>query len=165
MKLIKDRTAVQENYPALLHFIKANSCVRASASFNVSTSAAVHSRKCVPASVCMSVPRERVMRTTGACLKNQGSLTEKRAKAPSLPWVGEKQSSSSASQCYNLQAHIASGLSHVPPHQHPNPSPLQALRPSEIEGKEVRLVTGEKVPWFHIVFPPPHDEINVSFLY
>lgn len=45
---------------------------------------------CVP---CVSVPRERVMRTAGARLKNRGSLTEKWAEAPTLPAASERQSS------------------------------------------------------------------------
>lgn len=52
---------------------------------------------------CVSLPRERVMRTAGARLNNRGSLTEKWAGAPTLPAASERQSRSSAWQPRNLQ--------------------------------------------------------------
>lgn len=48
--------------------------------------------------LCVSVPREGVMRTSGARLKNRGSLTEKWAEAPTLPAASDRQSCSSAWQ-------------------------------------------------------------------
>ncbi len=52
----------------------------------------LHIRECVRLHLCVCVcaPRERVMRTAGARLNNQGSLAEKRAGAPTLPRAREK---------------------------------------------------------------------------
>lgn len=54
--------------------------------------------------LCVSAPREWVMRTAGARLKSRGSLTEKWAGAPTLPAASGRQSCSSAWQPPNLQA-------------------------------------------------------------
>lgn len=50
-----------------------------------------------PTSVCMNVPGERVMRTAGASLNNQGSLAEKRAGALTLP---EARGKAQQLQCF-----------------------------------------------------------------
>lgn len=54
--------------------------------------------------LCVSAPREWVMRTAGARLRSRGSLTEKWAEAPTLPAASGRQSCSSAWQPRNLQA-------------------------------------------------------------
>lgn len=54
--------------------------------------------------LCVSAPREWVMRTAGAHLKSWGSLTEKWAEATTLRAASGRQSCSSAWQPRNLQA-------------------------------------------------------------
>lgn len=91
--------AIAKYHPALLHSIKANSCVRATASSSLST----RSKTRVLASVCAGVPRERVMRTAGARLNNQGSVAEKRARASALHRAGRGGGRGGSSAAHNLQ--------------------------------------------------------------
>lgn len=91
--------AIAKYHPALLHSIKANSCVRATASSSLST----RSKTRVLASVCAGVPRERVMRTAGARLNNQGSVAEKRARASALHRAGRGGGRGGSGAAHNLQ--------------------------------------------------------------
>lgn len=68
---------------ALLHVIKANRCLCV-----VLLSLTVSLRS--PTSMCGDVAGERVMRTTGAGLNNQGSLAKKRAGASVLSEAKQK---------------------------------------------------------------------------
>lgn len=81
-----------------------------------------------PTSVCMNVPRERVMRTAGASLNNQGSLAEKRAGALTLP---EARGKAQQLQCFPVLwslARICTGtqLRVSKPARWPLNPPLQA---------------------------------------
>lgn len=129
MRLKRDRTAIPATYHKLASSpvtLRQSQQLHASASFPLSTSAAVHSQMCAPASVCVRVPRERVMRTAGARLNNQGSLAEKWARAPTLPEAGGRQSSS-ASQFHNLQPTLhQDSATCLGKNVHLDPSPPQA---------------------------------------
>lgn len=147
--------AVRANYRklALLQFIKANSCLRASASVPLSTSAAVRSRLCAPPSVSAVVPRERVMRTAGASLTKQGSLAEKRAGAPAFPGAWEKQNSFRRFPVSCSPAHFASGQATCCAVE---PSPTRVQHFQKIQGGEASACGRD------IIFPPLRCDVGIQ---
>lgn len=130
--------AIAKYHPALLHSIKANSCVRATASSSLST----RSKTRVLASVCAGVPRERVMRTAGARLNNQGSVAEKRARASALHRAGRGGGRGEAVQLIIFSSHhrIRSQLQTWQPHHSQQSKERRAWRRESLRSLDLKYM-------------------------